>query len=42
MLAFGKVAPTWAVWPAAETVCSGVIRSASQMQATVMIRKVNR
>src|SRR6185437_14887850 len=30
-LAFGSVAPTWAVCPAADTVCSGLIRSASQI-----------
>jgi hypothetical protein len=36
------VAPTWAICPAAETVCSGVIFSASQMLAAVMTRKVNR
>ena len=39
-LAFGRVAPTWAVCPAAETVCSGVMRSASQMAPAVMMRNV--
>ena len=37
-----RVAPTWAVCPAAETVCKGVTCSASQIEPAVMIRKVTR
>jgi hypothetical protein len=36
------VAPTLAVWPAAETVCSGVTCSDSQIEATVMTKKTTR
>jgi hypothetical protein len=35
-------APTWALWPAAETVCSGATCNASQIEPTVTIRKVAR
>jgi len=35
------VAPTCAVCPAAETVCSGVTRNASQMAPAVTMRKVS-
>ena len=40
-LAFGSVAPTCAVCPAAETVCNGVTRNASQMAPTVTTRKAS-
>ena len=38
----GIAAPTWAVWPAAETVCKGVTCNASQIEPAVTIRKVTR
>ncbi len=38
-LAFGSVAPTCALCPAAETVCSGVTRSASQIAPAVTMTK---
>ncbi len=39
-LAFGSVAPTWAVCPAADTVCSGLTRSASQIAPAATTAKV--
>ena len=41
-LAFGSVAPTCAVCPAADTVCSGATRSASQIDPAVTTAKVTR
>ncbi|MGH3149289.1 MAG: hypothetical protein ACRDOB_00960 [Streptosporangiaceae bacterium] len=41
-LSDGMAAPTWALWPAAETVCSGATSSASQIDPAVMSRKVTR
>jgi len=38
----GKAAPTWAVWPAADTVCSGATCNASQMEPAETIRKVTK
>jgi hypothetical protein len=35
-------APTWALWPAADTVCSGATSSASQIEPAVMRTKVTR
>jgi hypothetical protein len=36
------VAPTWAVCPAADTVCSGATCSASQIEPAETMRKVTR
>ena len=38
----GTAAPTCAVWPAADTVCSGATCSASQIEPAVTIMKVTR
>ena len=38
----GTAAPTWAVWPAADTVCSGATCNASQIEPAVTMRKVTR
>jgi hypothetical protein len=41
-LRLGAVAPTRAVWPAADTVCSGVTCSDSQIEPAVTTKKTTR